>query len=1005
MAAVGAFLGSAAVTIGTFAISWGSIIFTVGSLLYGQSTQRKQQRQAADQARKGIDDYNASLRDKTVSGVATEFPYRIIYGDDRVGCNIVAIFADGPKDELKYMICVIAQHEITEIVEVYLNGKPVGPLGPSGEVITGAFYAETTAAYQGQYPSSPFVIPVTPFPGTVEVIGANYDPDTGILVPAQLLGSSVAGSTVTAISDTVFDQYLVKATYIIPTPRVFVWKHLGTATDPVDPATNAALPTKWPTTAVLRGHAYIALRIDLNQPEFQSGIPHVEARVKGKKLFDPRVPLAAPAWNDNNVLVVLDYLTSELGGVPIADIPVDQFIAAANDCDDIVSTGSWSGKRYTFNGSVTSMEQREQVLEKMAQSMAGGLVAVTWDIYAGKAKAPIMALSQEDIVGEIAFSPGYSRNEIYNTVKGVFISPENSYVVNDYVPYVNQTFLALDGEELTTNIDLPYTNQQQRCTNLARIFTEDSRNAFCMNGKFSLKTYKLKIGDRVTFTSPLFGQTAKLYRLTDRTCAPDQAMLLGFKEDAASIYDLADQVLPDATPNTDLPNPFVIPALGTLTAESGTAQLLLQADGTIVSRIFLQWPISIGPNIQQHGNIEIEYQEILATDWQKLSVTGDQVSAYILPVHDNHFYLVRARAVNPYLNSSSDWTYAPLHQVIGKTERPPDVIDLGISGAILTWTPVVALDLAGYVFRFHYGSSQDWNSAVPLHSGLILASPFDLVTRPGGTVTIMVKAVDQSGNESKKAGIVTTDLGDPPIENVVETINITALGYPGTISGGAIVGTEILANALDSFYGTDDQSFYGLDTEPLYEASTYGQVIYTTGDIAIESALAGSVLTILLTSAGVDLVIEYRNAGPGSLYGPNGDSFYGADADPFYDAPGAWLPWPGQVLAENDVYQLRFTIGAGPVRGTFSQITLIVDAPDILEFINDLPVSAAGTVIPYTSNFTEIKTVTPTLQANASGGVTVETDKTVNLAPVLHVYNSSHVAVSGATVDVILKGR
>ncbi|WP_167395019.1 hypothetical protein [Variovorax boronicumulans] len=98
------------------------------------------------------------------------------------------------------------------------------------------------------------------------------------------------------------------------------------------------------------------------------------------------------------------------------------------------------------------------------------------------------------------------------------------------------------------------------------------------------------------------------------------------------------------------------------------------------------------------------------------------------------------------------------------------------------------------------------------------------------------------------------------------------------------------------------------------------------------------------------------------------------------------------------------TIGAGVDRGTLQQMVLTVDAPDIEEQVDDLPVAAGGTVIPYTKPFTVIKNIGATLQANASGGVTLETTKTPNLAPVIRVFNAAHTSVGGATVDLTIKG-
>ena len=111
--------------------------------------------------------------------------------------------------------------------------------------------------------------------------------------------------------------------------------------------------------------------------------------------------VATTYWNSNPALAIYDYLTSPLCGVPTTDIPVAQFITAANVCDE----AQWFGAKYTINGTVTSDQTQSKVLETMAQCMAGGIVATTWDVYAGKYIAPVAALQQSDIVGALAITP------------------------------------------------------------------------------------------------------------------------------------------------------------------------------------------------------------------------------------------------------------------------------------------------------------------------------------------------------------------------------------------------------------------------------------------------------------------------------------------------------------------------------------------------------------------------------------------------------------------------
>lgn len=1009
--AVTSALSSTAFTIGTIAVSWGSVIFTAGSLLYGAAAQRKQKKAAASAAQAQRDSFNAGLNDRTISGVATEFPRRFVYGTARVGANIVAIFTSGARDENKHLVGVLAQGGSEAILETYLNGQPLGALDGNGSPISGAFITTSTESRTVHSVSTVFSIPDEPDSGTLRVFG-NPPPDS--FPPAGGLSNFSKSGLAITIEDTLINPadpaYYAKldppyhATYqkTVSIPMVRISKHLGTPTDPADPRLMAEVPGKWPATAVLRGHTYGVLLLNLNQPEFQGGPPQWENLVQGRKLYDPRTGLTV--WSENPALVLYDYLISDMGGVKASSIPLASFIAAANVCDEIVSTGSWSGKRYTFNGVITSDQSREDVLEKIAQSMAGGIDATTWTVFAGKYTAPVMALSQEDIVGEIAISPGLPQGDIFNTVKGQFISAENGYVATDYQPYQNAAYLAVDGEELDTNVDLPYTNSQQRATNLCRIFTESNRNGYTVMGRFSLKTWKLQVGDRVTLAAPFFfGDLEKVFRITDKAFAPDKMVQLGLKEDAESIYDLADETRPDATPNTGLPNPFVVDRLGSLTCQSGDAQLLIQKSGDIVSRILATWPQSTTQGVLQKGYIEVEFQETTQTEWQKVEVDGFETAAFLSPVEDGKYYNVRARGVNPYVTAKGDWVYAATHRVIGKTDPPPDVITFTVLGQSFTWGPVIALDLAGYEIRFNFGQNTAWGTGTPLHTGLVTESPWTPLVYPSGPITVMVKAIDTSGNESANAASIQTNLGDPIVANLIEVYDDKAAGFQGMKVNGTVSGGDLLADdSGDLFWGADGANFWGPDGAFFWPASTYKQMTYTVSYTVAANEI-GSRLTLLTEIEGESYTIEYRFGTQGLFWGPAGNFFWGPDSAPFWPAPTAWQTWPGAIDAlQPGLIEIRISTQPGSVRGAIRELTFQFDVEDETEFINDVAISAIGTRLPLTKVYREIKNVQLTLQAAPGGADHAETADKLATGPL--VYTKNGASLTTGVVDAFIQG-
>ena len=624
-----------------------TVVVTAGTAIYGAAQARKAERQARDAARD-------AMKDRMVTRIATEAPHRYIYGRAKVGADIVAMFTTGDKDQYRHLVCVHAAHECDEIEEVWVNNALVDSINSDGDPTAGRFAVMPgTDVIEEEHTGPTFTLAYSPRNQTVWVFGgegSNMQRLSVTSVKGKVVTIGFTGPVVVNYERGVFRNMTGEISENLqPTtnPVVRVQKHLGGPNDGPDLFLRTILLDKWPLTSVLRGLCYTVITLDLNHSEFQGGLVPIHAVIRGRKLYDPRD--GQTRWSANPALAIMDYLTSPLCDVPMSDLPLAQFITAANVCDEAAPT---IGARYTINGTVTSDQDQKGVLESMAQCMAGGLVATTWDVYAGKYIAPVAALTQEDIVGSMSINPGVSDASIYNGVKGKYIGPENKYVQTDFTPYQNAAYREADGRDLYTNIDFPFSESLQRVTNLARIFTEDQRNGFTIKAEFSLKAWPLKVGQRITYTSPFIGQTNKVYRITDKSYAPNSAVQLTLKEDAASIWDFADAVVLDSTPNSELPDPWRIDPLDLIDCTSGESTLLRQANGSTVPRILVTWPATA----QQSGvQVEIEWRAVSSPTWERTTVSADATQAYLSPITPGFYYVVRARCVNPYMNTQSGW--------------------------------------------------------------------------------------------------------------------------------------------------------------------------------------------------------------------------------------------------------------------------------------------------------------------------------------------------------------
>jgi hypothetical protein len=326
------------------AFTIGSIAITVGTTVFGAVQQKKAAKKAKRAAARAREDFLNSLQERTVTRIATEAPHRYVYGRAKVGADIVAMFTSGANDEYRHLVCVHAAGESESIDEVYINNKALGTLDADGFVTSGEYYSARTENITETFATSPFTLAYTPS-SAVKVIAWGtlwsgefplpYGPVSGEVTYTRVGNTiTVTGAPVSSvpIGTVRVSEYRVTYQYTNNTSQVRVKKHLGAPGQTADTSLMSEVPAKWPATATLSGFTYTVIRLDLRQAEFQNGLPDINVLMKGRKLYDPRTGLTQ--WSSNPALATLDYLTSEMCGVDIEDIPIASYIAAANDCDE-----------------------------------------------------------------------------------------------------------------------------------------------------------------------------------------------------------------------------------------------------------------------------------------------------------------------------------------------------------------------------------------------------------------------------------------------------------------------------------------------------------------------------------------------------------------------------------------------------------------------------------------------------------------------------------------------
>lgn len=435
--------------------------------------------------------------------------------------------------------------------------------------------------------------------------------------------------------------------------------------------------------------------------------------------------------------------------VQAADIPVDDYITAANVCDESITIDGAAAPRYTLNGVVTSDQPQKRVLEQMVQAMAGTLVETTWSISAGKYVAPVMALDQSDIVGPLSVMSGTPDADLYNSVRAQYVSAENGYVSTDCAPYQNAVYLLADGKESWNDVQLPFTDKKQRIHNLARIMMEDQRNGMTVRASMSLKVWRLRISDRVLFTSSFLGQASKIYRITDRRFSPDQMIELTMKEDSSLIWDEADAVLVDETVNTNLPNPFIVGLCGNVQM----TEMLYETTGSagVKAGAILTWDAPADVSVIDY---ELEYKSQTSGVWIELA--NIRATRYLFEDIAPGIYDFRVKARNIF-NVVGQYTDIKSFEVFGLNTPPADVTNFTVKPfggmALCKWDRTQDLDvkIGGDVeIRFSPVSSATWANASLIPDGENNGDASNAIVSLA-TGTYFAKFKDSSGNYSLNA--------------------------------------------------------------------------------------------------------------------------------------------------------------------------------------------------------------------------------------------------------------
>ena len=710
-----------------------------------------------DMSGSALSGQNVTVREPAVSR-------KIVYGKNRVGGAVVFIDSSGDENKFLHLVIAFAGHAIESYEQVLFGDKFIWgdeTTAYNDKLTTVAGSATVTLAYTG----TAHVGESITFTGVSTVGGLNLNGAFTISAVNTNDIEFIAGSDATSAETGGGTFQMVRRGYQsdwADYAELNFYDGTQTAAD----SNLVSRSAKWTNDHILKDTAYIYVRLKYDVEE-NNQLPNVSVLMKGKKVHNPVSGLTE--FTSNPALCVRDYLLDTKYGLgETADaIDAESLSAAVSVCDqDVALSGGTTEKRYTLNGVIDTSKSRKQNITNMLKCMSGQLVysSATYFITPAYYRTPTVTIDESLLSGAIKVKTKQSRRQLYNAVKGNFISSENNYVVSDFPAQVSSTFAAEDGDPIYMDLTLPFVVTQTHAQRLARISLLQSRQQTTITLPCNLSALKFKAGDNIMVTNAKMGYVQKVFEVVGYelgfSANGEISVNVDAIETASAIYDWSTSDEEDFLAGGEI-------SLydGTLTQPptnlTVTPQVVINDDGTTIENININWTASADAFV-------VKYDVEWSTDGVTFYGSSTENTNFaVSPAIAGLTYFVRVRAVNN-LGVKSVYVTAT-GAATGDTTAPAVPTNLastaGVKEITLTWTNPNDLDFSNVVVQRKVDGGTYANIASVAGQRNQAASFTNGGLTAGTLYHHRLASVDYSGNQSAFiTGVTTTpeDTGEQP---------------------------------------------------------------------------------------------------------------------------------------------------------------------------------------------------------------------------------------------------
>lgn len=750
-----------------------------------------------------------------------------------------------------------------------------------------------------------------------------------------------------------------------------------TVADPMMIAKYGDHPDYPYTTSMIGfGVAYAILTFRGDQALYPSH-PTVLFELGGIPVYDPRADTSvggsgAQRWDDKttwaqsrnpkiityNIKRGIDLPDGSIWGgrVEQDDLPLADWFASMNDCDESVLLGEAMGPRYQCGYEIMVSDEPASVIEELDKACSGAVADIggRWYPRAGAPGLPVLSITDGDLLSlePVGYDPHSGLEAGSNAINVSFPDPAQLYQPREAPPLTNAEWEAEDGgQRLINEINLPTVPFADRAQLIQKeLHADDRRQARHLIDlpRYVAHARPLEVID---WTSDYFGHDGKDFEIAAYTID-----LLTFNVQRAlrevnpADFTPPTIIIQDVPPPVRLvPAPLVAPGIRLSTDVRTVSQ---QPVGVLI--IDVDWVAATG------DTAEVQYRRSADVIWR--DVGSSQAGRFEVSGVEAVDYDVRVRAVST-VTDASDWVEVLGWPVALPGLPPQDVagFDVAIVGAVahFSWDPVPDEDLSHYIIRWSPDTSgASYSNAITVVPKV--PRPGTSVTSPARTGTYFIRAVDKLGNASLNPSAIITTVAGVEGLNAVEVVTENPAFTGAEVWFTDVPGLFSASSGLFSDGGgvINDTSVSGLGLV-LSDYSAPGSGIYKfRGTIDLGTRYT-SRLTASVSIARQDDTAGLFSAAPGLFSARSGLFTGGANFSDVHVATEvatsddmiAWSAWRplsvGDFTARGFKFRAILSTDTANVTPFITALSVTVDMPDRVIAEADILADAAGSVIAF----------------------------------------------------------